>query len=155
RRRNFASLEIGRSFVEIRATWWIILSASETKEQRADERPVDEVLKPFIDRYLSQHSPVLGRTRCPAPHLWLSANDGSRISDKRLASVLRMTTLSTVGVALSPHMFRTCGASTAAILGGENPYLASALLDHTDVRITELHYNRASSLSAAGRFREI
>jgi hypothetical protein len=35
RRKNFAALETGRSFVKIRGQWWIILSAAETKEKRA------------------------------------------------------------------------------------------------------------------------
>lgn len=47
RRKNFAALEIGRSFVKLRGKWWIVLSASETKENRADERPVDELLTPL------------------------------------------------------------------------------------------------------------
>ena len=51
RRKNFAALEIGRSFVKIRGRWWIILSAAETKENRADERRVNELLRLFIDRY--------------------------------------------------------------------------------------------------------
>ena len=52
RRKNFAALEIGRSFVKIRGRWWIVLSAAETKEKRADERRVNKLLIPFIDRYL-------------------------------------------------------------------------------------------------------
>src|SRR5262245_22924190 len=62
RLKNFAALEIGRSFVQIRGKWWIVLTASETKERRPDERPVDDVLKPAIDRYLSEYRPVLART---------------------------------------------------------------------------------------------
>jgi hypothetical protein len=65
------------------------------------------------------------------------------------------TTRSTIGVALSPHLFRTAIASSAAIHGGANRHLASALLHHTDSGVTEAHYNRASSLSAAKSFREI
>jgi integrase len=61
----------------------------------------------------------------------------------------------TVGVAVSPHHFRTAIASSAAIHGGDNPYLASSLLHHTDAGVTEAHYNRASSLTAAQTFREI
>ena len=38
-RKNFAALEIGRSLVKIRDKWWIVLSADETKERRADEQP--------------------------------------------------------------------------------------------------------------------
>jgi site-specific recombinase XerD len=69
--------------------------------------------------------------------------------------VITETTRSTVGVAVSPHLFRTAIASSAAIHGGANPNLASALLHHTDSSVTEAHYNRASSLSAAESLRII
>ena len=56
---------------------------------------------------------------------------------------------------VSPHMFRTSGASAAATHGGENPFLASALLHHTHPSVTNAHYNRATSLSAAESLRQI
>jgi integrase len=155
RRKNFAALEIGRSFVKIHGTWWIVLSASETKENRADERPIDELLSPFIDRYLDHYRPVLARSNNPPSALWLSGNDGTPIRDKYLADVIRKTTLATVGLELSPHLFRTSAASTVATRGGENPHLASALLDHTHPSVTNAHYNRATSLSAAENFRQV
>ena len=155
RRKNFTALEIGRSFVKIGGTWWIVLSALETKEKRADERPIDELLTPVIDRYLREHRAVLARIVNAPSALWLSAKNGRPISDKEIANVIRMTTLATVGVAVSPHLFRTAGASSAATLGGENPYLGSALLHHTHPSLTNAHYNRATSLSAAESFRHI
>ena len=155
RRKNFAALEIGRSFVKTRGRWWIVLSASETKEHRADERPTDELLTPVIERYLTQHRPVLARSDNPPLALWLSANDGAPITDKQVARVISTSTFSTVGVKVSPHLFRTSGASTAAAHGGENPYLASALLHHTHPSVTNEHYNRATSLSAAESLRQI
>ena len=60
--------------------------------------------------------------------------------------------LETLGVDVSPHLFRTAAASTAAAYGGNTPHLASALLNHTDPRVTEEHYNRASSVSAAAAY---
>jgi site-specific recombinase XerD len=155
RRKNFSALEIGRSFVKIRRKWWIVLSASETKEKRADERPVDKLLTPFIERYLSHYRPVLVRSDNRHSALWLSANDGTPITANHLTHLINAVTLSTVGVAVSPHLFRTAVASTAAIYGGENPYLGGALLHHTDSNLINEHYNRASSLSAAENFRQI
>lgn len=114
RRKNFAALDIGRTFTKIKDQWWIVLPAAETKERRADERPVDQLLVPAIEDYLSQHRPVLARSDRPVPRLWLSANNGAPITDKEAGSVIRRTTLSTVGVALGPHMFRTCAASTVS-----------------------------------------
>ena len=60
RLKNFAALEIGRSFVNVDGMWWIVLTAAETKEKREDERPVPEELTNWIDRYLSSYRPVLG-----------------------------------------------------------------------------------------------
>ena len=155
RLKNFAALEIGRSLVEIKGRWWIVLAASETKENRADERPIDELLTPVINRYLSQHRPVLAQTDDPPSALWLSSNDGAPMSYTAVENVIKATTLSTVGVDVSPHLFRTSGASSAATHCGDNPHLASALLHHTHPGVTNAHYNRATSLSAAERLRQI
>jgi len=155
RRKNFGELEIGRSFVRIRSQWWIVLSAAETKEKRADERPVNKLLTPIIDRYIAEHRPILARSTGGPMALWLSANDGAPITPKELTRVIRKTTRSTVGVAVSPHLFRTSAASSAAVHRGDNPHLASAVLHHTDPDFTTEHYNRASSLSATESFRQM
>jgi integrase len=154
RRKNFAALEIGRSFVKIRGKWWIVLAASETKEKRADERPVDELLTSVIDRYIGEYRPVLTRDD-PIAALWPSANDGAPITAKAAARVISKTTLSRVGVRVSPHLFRTSAASSAAVHAGQNHHLASAILHHTHPSLTIEHYNRASCMSAAEHFREV
>ena len=155
RLKNFADLEIGRNFVEIKGSWWIVLSASETKEDRPDERRVDDLLQPALDRYLKKYRPFLARADQSTATLWLSSNDGASMSYSGVERVLTEVTRATVGVAVSPHLFRTAIASSAAIHGGANPHLASALLHHTDPHVTEAHYNRASSNSAGNSLRSI
>jgi integrase len=155
RRKNFAGLEIGHSFVKVRNKWWIILAASETKEKRADERPVNELLTLIIERYPSEHKPVLARSADPTPALWLSENGGKPLTHKAVSRIIGRSTFSTIGVRVTPHLFRTSTASSAAAYCGNNPHLASALLHHTDPRFTNEHYNRATCLSAAESFRQI
>jgi integrase len=155
RLKNFAALKIGRNLVEIKGSWWIVLSASETKEDRPDERRIDDLLQPALDRYLRKYRPVLAGSNIPPSALWLSSNDGAPMSYSGVERVIIDTSRSTVGVAVSPHLFRTATATSAAIYGGAKPHLASALLHHTDHGVTEAHYNRASSLSAAKSLREI
>jgi hypothetical protein len=116
RLKNFAALEIGRSFKKINDTWWIVLSALETKESRPDERAVDACLTTWIDRYLNIHRPVLARTGDPPTALWLSSNDGGAMSYSGVERVISETTLATIGIDVSPHMFRTAAASTARCL---------------------------------------
>jgi hypothetical protein len=69
-----------------------------------------------------------------------------------VADVIERTTRTAIGVGVSPHMFRTAAASSAAVHANHNPYLGSAVLHHRDKRVTEEHYNRASSLSAANDY---
>jgi integrase len=155
RLKNFADLEIGRNFVEIKGSWWIVLPASETKEGRPDERRIDDLLQPALDRYLKKYRPFLAGADQSTKALWLSSNDGASMSYAGVERVLTETTRTTVGIAVSPHLFRTAIASSAAIHGGANPHLASALLHHTDPHVTEAHYNRASSISAGDSLRNI
>jgi integrase len=155
RLKNFADLEIGRNFVEINGSWWIALSASETKEGRPDERRIDDLLQPALDRYLRKYRPALAEGDQSNAALWLSSNDGASMSYSGVERALTEATRAAVGVAVSPHLFRTAIASSAAIHGGASPHLASALLHHTDPRVTEAHYNRASSISSGDSLRRI
>jgi integrase len=85
----------------------------------------------------------------PTNALWISSTTGRRLTTKNLGTLISKITLETIGVDVSPHLFRTAAASTAAAYGGNTPHLASAILNHADPRVTENHYNRASSMSAS------
>jgi site-specific recombinase XerD len=100
RLKNFAALEIGRSFVNVDGTWWIVLTAAETKEKREDERPVPEELTCSIERYLQIYRPVLARGTAETDPLWL-AMDGKPMSYTSMGELITETTRMTIGVAVS------------------------------------------------------
>ena len=131
------------------------MPAISTKSHRPDERPVPALLNRYIDVYLNQSRPVLLGSRPPTNALWLSSTTGRPMTTKNLGTLISKITLETLGVDVSPHLFRTAAASTAAAYGGNTPHLASALLGHTDPRVTEEHYNRASSVSASKIYADI
>jgi integrase len=116
---------------------------------------VPDWLNRYIELYLTHSRPVLLRSGSGANALWISSTTGGPISRLGLTYQICKVTLETVGVVVSPHLFRTAAASTAAIYGGNMPHLASALLNHTDPRVTEERYNRASSISASKIYAEI
>ena len=135
---------------------WIALPSVSTKSRRPDERCVPELLNPPIDVYLSQSRPVLlGSNRTNSLWLWISSTSGGPLTKNNLSTLISKITLQTIGIDVSPHLFRTAAASTAAVYGGNTPHLASALLNHTDPRVTEEHYNRATSVSASKIYAEI
>ena len=121
-----------------------------TKTRRPDERGVPELLHPAIE----SRPALIGRA-LDTGALWISSTTGGPMTRKNFGTLISKITHEAVGVDVSPHLFRTAGVSTAAILAGELPHLGTALLGHTDARIAEEHYRRVSSISAAKIFSHI
>jgi site-specific recombinase XerD len=155
RLRNFATLKIGTTFKAIHGSWWVALPGITTKNGRPDERRVPEWLSRYVDVYLTQARPVLLRYGSATDALWISSTTSRPIRRVSLGTLISKITLETIGISVSPHLFRSAAASTAATYGGNMPHLASALLNHTDPRVTEEHYNCASSISASKVYTEI
>jgi integrase len=166
RLKNFAALEVENTFVRIEGAWWIVLP--DTKSGRPDHRPVPTFLTSFIDRYLDVYRPILlgystsheaRSERCnrsiraaeTTSALWIGRRGGP-LSYGAVERAVTETTRMTLGVPVNPHRFRTADATSAALHAPQSPYVASALLQHSDRRTTEEHYSRASSLSVARDF---
>jgi integrase len=153
RRKNFAALEIGKTFRQVKGRWWITLSGRDTKMGSPEERPIPEWMNEYIDLYLNEARPVLLKSsRLPTDALWISSNTGDPMKAEDVGVLINQTTEQTIGVRISPHLFRTADATVAAEAVPDMPHLASALLGHKHPSVTEEHYNRASSLSAGNRY---
>jgi integrase len=181
RLKNFAALELQASFRRVGTRWWIVLDRKDTKSRRPDERRVPRDLGAAIETYLLVHRPVLavaktkGSVKTSDPQdllaslpntaascadplaniagpLWLTSNTGGRMTYAAVERSLTETTRLTLGVAVSPHLFRACAATAIYTHAGDNPNLASGVLQHIDRRVTEEHYNRATSISAARQY---
>ena len=153
RLKNFAQLEIGNTFQCIEGRWWIILTAEQTKSRRVDERQIPELLTPFIGEFLEVFRPILAGRQDTA--LWISSTTKERMTIKNLGGLISKITKSEIGVDVSPHLFRTAAASTAASAMSVVPNLAAGLLGHVDRAITEIHYNRARTCDAAVSYAEL
>jgi integrase len=71
------------------------------------------------------------------------------MTERKVGTLITQVTQETLGIAISPHLFRTADATTAAEARSDLPHLASALLGHRDPGVTYEHYNRATSMNAA------
>jgi integrase len=108
-----------------------------------------------LSSYLNKYRPVLAQKSSRSGALWLSSNDGQPMTYHGLAAAITRTTGMAVSVGVSPHMFRAAAASSAAVHAEHSPHLGSASLHHRDRRVTEEHYNRASTVSAAKAFGQL
>jgi integrase len=150
--KNFAALNIANTFVSIDGRWWLHTLSDDTKCHRVDQRQVPEFMTDVVNSYIKTHRPVLCRGETEQLALWVSSTTGRQLTTKNLGILISKITRETIGVDVSPHLFRTAGASTAAVYGGNYPHLASSLLNHRDPRVTEEHYNRAMSISAGEEY---
>ncbi|MGA9009752.1 MAG: tyrosine-type recombinase/integrase, partial [Xanthobacteraceae bacterium] len=158
RLKNFAALEIGTTFKQVKGRWWISVPARSTKtRQRPEERPVASWLNPYIELYLNEARPVLltGSENKETKALWISSVTRSPMAKQSVGLLITQITLETPGISISPHLFRTADATTAADAMSDMPHFASALLGHSSPRITDEHYKRNSSLSVASDYAQI
>jgi hypothetical protein len=155
RLRNFTALEIGTTFKEVQGSWWILLPSAHTKTHRPDERRITKRLNWAIESYLKQWRPVLIGSEIDSNGLWISSTTGRALTYKNLGLLISKTTRKTLGVDVSPHLFRTAAASTAAIYGSDTPGLGSAILNHIDAGVTNERYNRAGSMDACATYAQI
>jgi integrase len=149
--KNFGNLIITETFVNVGGRWWMHIASENTKSHRVDERQLPEFITGIVDSYVEKHRAVLCGSEEHAA-LWVSSTTGQRLTTKNLGTLISRLTRETIGVDVAPHLFRTAGASTAAIHGGSHPRLASALLNHRDSRVTEEHYNRSMGMSAGEEY---
>jgi integrase len=148
RLKNFVALEIGFTFKEVNGNWWICLPGSSTKNERWDERRIPNSLNHAIRLYLTEARPILMRSSVDDNSLWISSRTGQRFTYKNLGTLISKITFQTLGINVSPHLFRTAAASTAAIKLPQFPHLSSALLGHSDPRVADEHYKLVTSLNA-------
>jgi integrase len=148
---NLHGLRLGRQIRKIGDRWWIILGAEETKSARPDERPIHEILTPYIDRWINPWRALYPTTE---DYFWPSPAGGP-LAYTYVGAIITETTRRELGVAVNPHLFRDCCVFTIADRAGEEMGVASALLQHVDSRVTEMHYNKGASLRAAKKFQTI
>jgi integrase len=148
---NLAALRLGRQLRLVGDTWWITLEATETKSKRPDERPVPAILTQAIHLWVEQWRPVFH----PSDEAFWPSVKGGALAYTYVGHVITEVTRRELGTAVNPHLFRDCGVYTIAIHAGDRMGIASGLLQHTNRRTTERHYNKGATFSAVGRYQQI
>lgn len=148
---NFARLELGVHMRLEEGEWWIFLGEDETKAGRPDERPVPELLAPYIDRWVSHWREVFHPTD---EAFWPSVKGGG-LAYTYVGSEISRITGDGLGHPVNAHLFRDCSVMTVALHAGGEMGVASALLQHSDPRTTDKHYNKGASIEASRRYREM
>jgi integrase/recombinase XerD len=153
RRKNLASLEIGRHLIGDDNDRYIIIPAAETKTRAPIEFAIPELLLPYLDLYLAVvRSRLLKNMSCQA--LWVSPRGGA-LRYGAIGDIVSRHTLSVLGLRLTPHDTRDAAATTWALSDPSKIGMAKDLLSHLNERTMQKHYNRAKAVEATRTYAAI
>lgn len=162
RRGNFSRIEIGRHLVRRGDDYWLCFAAYEVKNRIELEMPIPTILVPCLERYLSQHRPVLcagadrlhgSRLHPAGNYLWVTSYH-SAMSPGSVYGRITALTKAKFGRCVNPHLFRDSAATSVAIDDPAHVYITKSILGHTTLRMSEKYYNQATSLEATRRYQQ-
>jgi integrase len=147
RRKNFAALEIGRSFVREGDSWFVIIPREDAKTGTPIEFAVPRSLESYLDVYLDFIRPhLLGHLTCAA--LWVNSKGGA-LAYAALGDIIGRHSMDRLGFRITPHDIRDAAATTWALFAPDQIGVARDLLAHRDLRTTGKYYNRARGIEAS------
>lgn len=153
---NFGALRLGTDLLTSAGRWHLVLARKSTKNNRPHEAPIPDRLVGSLERYLSDHRPVLlqGEACCvpsDTDALWVSET-GSALQPDSLSRRIANLTEARLGRRIPPHWFRDAAATTIAIERPRQIGDAHHILGHATPLTTEKHYIQARSIEAGAKF---
>ena len=163
RRGNFASLSIGTTFVMLDGTAVLAIAPANSKTKRRIESEFPDDLYAPLCRYLKIYRPILmtqsvNAQRNTGPKsieaLWVS-RDGTKLHEESIKGAIERRTRHAFGKHIPQHWFRDAVVTSLIQDAPASARLASGVLGHSDVRITEKHYNQAQIIHSVRRHADV
>jgi integrase/recombinase XerD len=149
RRGNFASISIGKNLFRRGDDWWLIFDVDETKNCEVIDVPFPAELVPWLEKYLDIYRPLLAGSRYQGDALWLtywfSAEDDTSVYGQIVKRTEDAFTL-----AVNPHLFRHCLATSLAINDPKLIGIAHLMLGNS-IETCQREYNLAQTHMAGMR----
>lgn len=155
RRRAFAGLRIGASFLPHAEGFTIALPGALTKSGLPWEAEVPEPAADLLLSYLRNARPLLAaRGGDNDDHVWIGRT-GNKFGEDHLRTLISGGVERITGIPVSPHLFRDAAATTLARHSPDAATLVQPLLAHTRGGVAERHYIHATSIDAGRDYAEV
>ncbi len=150
RRRSIASITVSRHLIREGDQLRINLFPEDTKAHRAETFLVPDLLRPYLEHYLSvTRLGLLRHHRHDA--LWVSQR-GTRLTADAVYQIARRNVRNDFGVPMGLHDFRRAAGTFLAIDTPEMIGIIPAVLQHTNPDMSDRHYKLAGSARASQRY---
>jgi integrase/recombinase XerD len=148
RRRAFCNIELGRN-VDLHPPFRITVDPDLSKTGTLWTALIPVELVPVLDDYLRYVRPFLaGRSVHHDPALWLN-DHGRRLAPNTMTGRITAATKKSLGVAISPHLFRDAAATTMVTQSPQAARAVRDILGHKGFDIVDKHYNHAKMIDAS------
>jgi hypothetical protein len=145
RRGVVTLMEIGTHLIREGDLYWLVFDETEMKGGRYSDKYLPPALTPYMTRYLDHHRRVLLRDPdglSDVPGLWIGEH-ARPIGGPGIHSAICKRTKAEFGVAIPPHRFRDCLATSFAYEDPANLRAATSVLDHAGPEMVDRHYNQS------------
>jgi site-specific recombinase XerD len=152
RRRNLASIEIGRHLSRVEDRYWMHFDAHETKTGQPIDVPLPPDLTERVDRYLACYRRhLVGKAE--TDRLWVSER-ATPLAANTIAHQVMKRTADAWGQPVCLHRFRDALATSVAIDDPDHVRMAATLLGHASLRTTQRYYDHSRMLAAGRRYQD-
>jgi integrase/recombinase XerD len=145
RRGVVTLMEIGTHLIREGDLYWLVFDETEMKGGRHSDKYLPAVLTPHMTRYLDYHRRSLLRDPdglSDVPGVWIGEH-ARPIGGPGIRSAVCKRTEAEFGVAIPPHRFRDCLATSFAYEDPANLRAATSVLDHASPEMVDRHYNQS------------
>jgi integrase/recombinase XerD len=152
RLRNFAALATDVNLRKQPTGWRVQFPASEVKNHQSIDLVIPDRLAPFLEIYLDIVVPALANSTCKT--IWPNVY-GHQMSEHALYMKVMEYTKNVFDVAINPHLFRDCAATSMSTFSIRMAHTAGDLLGHASFATTEKYYIHAQRLFSTRRVNSI
>ncbi len=149
RLQNLVSMRLGIHLCKDPGGWSLYFPGQEVKNGQVLAFDLPPTLVPYLEHYLDVVRPQLLR-ETGHDHVWIGWT-GAPLSPISTYGQILCGTERLLGVAINPHQFRDCAATSLAMASTSDALAAAALLGHRDFATTERHYIQARQIDANRR----
>ena len=146
RLKNLTAMTSGQHLIRVGDIYWLRFDAKEVKTGKPIEAPLPGRLTPYMDAYLTEWRLALLGAHM-SDRVWISTR-GNAMPAKSLYWRVSRRTEAAFGLAISPHLFRDCAATSIAIEDPGHVRITASILGHTTLATSQRYYNQAHMLEA-------
>lgn len=146
---EFAAMKVGTNFVRSDKIWILTLAADKVKTNKQKTWYFPPFLTEAFDFYFAtvRMKILEGTAHLAEDSVWVGSQ--GVLVNSSIHNIVVAETAKEFGIAVNPHLFRDCAATTIAIEAPHLVGITKSVLTHDSLVTSQKYYNQAQSIEAS------